>query len=80
VTDLSRLGRVEEARALFEQLLSHASPLGLLSEEIDPYSGEMLGNYPQAFTHIALINAAVTIEQAVQGRLSSQAPTTYQGG
>ncbi len=80
VTDLSRLGRVEEARALFEQLLSHASPLGLLSEEIDPYSGEMLGNYPQAFTHIALINAAVAIEQAVQGRLSSQAPTTYQGG
>ncbi len=69
VSDLAHLGRIEEARAYFERLLSHASPLGLFSEELDPTTGAMLGNYPQAFTHIGLINAAVAIEQAIEGRL-----------
>ncbi len=79
VNDLCHQGRLEEARHLFERLLASASPLGLFSEEVDPASGEMLGNYPQAFTHIGLINAAVAIERAVQGRLPAQAPTSYIG-
>ncbi len=69
VVDLCHLGRVEEARERFEQLLRFSGPLGLFSEEVDPASGEALGNYPQAFTHIGLVNAAVTLEQAQEGTL-----------
>jgi GH15 family glucan-1,4-alpha-glucosidase len=79
VNDLCHLGRLEEARRLFERLLASANTLGLFSEELDPVSGEMLGNYPQAFTHIGLINAAVAIEQAVQGRLPAQDAPSYPG-
>src|SRR6185437_7397827 len=61
ISDLCHLGRVEEARQKFEHLLTYASPLGLYSEEIDPGSGALLGNFPQAFTHIGLINSAVTL-------------------
>jgi GH15 family glucan-1,4-alpha-glucosidase len=80
VSDLCHLGRLEEARQLFERLLSCASSLGLMSEELDPANGEMLGNYPQAFTHIGLINAAVAIELAVQGRLTTHANPSNPGG
>ncbi|MGH9476833.1 MAG: glycoside hydrolase family 15 protein [Terriglobales bacterium] len=52
------LGRSGEARKLFERMCSYASPLGLLSEEVDPGTGTLLGNYPQAFTHMALLNSA----------------------
>jgi len=50
---------VARARALCEKLLSYASPLLLYAEEIDPYSGRHLGNFPQAFSHLALINAVI---------------------
>lgn len=70
VSNLCYLGRVEEARELFEYLLTFASPLGLFSEEVDPKSGELLGNFPQAFTHIGLINSAATLQRAQEGRLS----------
>jgi GH15 family glucan-1,4-alpha-glucosidase len=79
ISDLCHLGRLEEARDHFERMLTFASPLGLYSEEADLASGEMLGNYPQAFTHIGLINSAVTIERAVEGRLGPQAWPAQQG-
>jgi GH15 family glucan-1,4-alpha-glucosidase len=57
-------GRVDEARSLFERLLSYSGQLGLFSEEVDATSKIALGNYPQAFTHIALINSAHNLRKA----------------
>jgi GH15 family glucan-1,4-alpha-glucosidase len=57
VSVLSEIGEKDRARALCEKLLSYASPLLLYGEELDAESGRHLGNYPQAFTHLALINA-----------------------
>jgi GH15 family glucan-1,4-alpha-glucosidase len=59
VSALTEIGEVERARALNTKLLSYASPLQLYAEEIDPHSGLHLGNFPQAFTHLALINAVM---------------------
>jgi GH15 family glucan-1,4-alpha-glucosidase len=56
-------GRADEARELFERLLSVANDLGLLSEEYDPASKRLLGNFPQAFTHIALVNSAYNLSR-----------------
>ncbi|MEU5190724.1 glycoside hydrolase family 15 protein [Streptomyces klenkii] len=58
---LHRTGRTEEARHLFERLLSLRNDVGLLAEEYDPYALRHLGNYPQAFSHIGLVNAALTL-------------------
>jgi alpha,alpha-trehalase len=67
VSCLARLGEVERAEALFEQLAGSANDLGLLAEEIDVAKGELLGNFPQAFSHIGLITAAWEIGQARAG-------------
>ena len=64
VSALIEIGEDERARALCERLLSHASPLGLYAEELDPASGRHLGNFPQAFTHLALINAVTHVIRA----------------
>ncbi|GHO50067.1 glycoside hydrolase family 15 protein [Ktedonospora formicarum] len=64
VDNLAMQGRVDEARSLFERLLSYAGRLGLFSEEVDTDSRGALGNYPQAFTHIALINSAFNLRKA----------------
>ena len=56
--NLALLGRHDEARALFERLIALRNDVGLLSEEYDPASGRMLGNFPQAFTHVSLVNTA----------------------
>jgi alpha,alpha-trehalase len=56
-------GEVERARATFEQTIAYANDVGLLAEEVDPASGELLGNFPQAFSHIGLVNAAWAISQ-----------------
>jgi GH15 family glucan-1,4-alpha-glucosidase len=55
-------GRREEARALFDRLLALRNDLGLLAEEYDPIARRQLGNFPQAFTHLALITAALALE------------------
>jgi GH15 family glucan-1,4-alpha-glucosidase len=67
VEALARAGEMKEATATFEALLDHATALGLYGEEFDVLSGEPLGNFPQAFTHVGLINAALTLEE-MKGR------------
>jgi GH15 family glucan-1,4-alpha-glucosidase len=61
--DLALLGRKEEARALYTRLLGLRNDLGLISEEYDPETGRMLGNFPQAFTHLALVACAYVLER-----------------
>jgi GH15 family glucan-1,4-alpha-glucosidase len=68
VSALAKAGEVERAEALFDRLVSYANDLGLLAEEIDT-NGELLGNFPQAFSHIGLITAAWEIDNA-RGRVS----------
>ena len=60
---LALQGRLDEAQALFDRLLGLRNDLGLLSEEYDPKTGLMLGNFPQAFTHLALVEAALTLDE-----------------
>ena len=64
VEALARLGRVDEACETMEQILPYANDLGLFSEEIDPQSGELLGNFPQGLSHLTLVNAAGAVEDA----------------
>ncbi|GIH26688.1 hypothetical protein Aph01nite_49980 [Acrocarpospora phusangensis] len=64
VSALAEIGELGRARRLCEKLLSFASALGLYAEEIDPVNGRQLGNFPQAFTHLALINAVIHIIRA----------------
>jgi len=64
VSCLAKAGELERAEALFDQLAGYANDLGLLAEEIDTRSGEQLGNFPQAFSHIGLVTAAAEIDRA----------------
>ncbi|MBG6240189.1 GH15 family glucan-1,4-alpha-glucosidase [Mycetocola sp. CAN_C7] len=64
---LAAAGRVGEARVMFENAVSHINEVGLLAEEIDAATGEHLGNFPQAFSHVGLVNAAWAIHQAETG-------------
>jgi GH15 family glucan-1,4-alpha-glucosidase len=64
---LIEIGETQRARDLCERLLSLASPLDLYAEEIDPRSGRHFGNFPQAFTHLALINAVMHVIRAETG-------------
>jgi GH15 family glucan-1,4-alpha-glucosidase len=61
---LALAGQVERARAVFERAAAFVNDVGLLAEEVDPATGELLGNFPQAFSHIGLINAAYAIAEA----------------
>lgn len=63
---LAAIGRREEARALFESLLKSRNKLGLLSEDIDPETGELWGNYPQAYSLVGLINSATRLSRSWQ--------------
>ena len=68
VSSLKAVGRERDAVALFERLLTLRSDLGLLAEEYDPKGKRMLGNFPQGFSHIALVNAAFELEGGVKMR------------
>jgi GH15 family glucan-1,4-alpha-glucosidase len=69
VCALAKAGEVDRAEALFDKLVSYANDLGLLAEEVDTSNGELLGNFPQAFSHIGLITAAWEVDKA-RGRVS----------
>jgi GH15 family glucan-1,4-alpha-glucosidase len=78
VDNFALQGRIDEAEELFARLLSTRSDLGLLAEEWDPESRRQLGNFPQAFTHVALVNSAFNLDQAHQGSLKQRvAPSGY---
>jgi GH15 family glucan-1,4-alpha-glucosidase len=66
VRNLLRMGRLEDAIALYERLLGYSNHLGLLSEMVDPASGEALGNFPQAFTHLAVIITGFELTRAIE--------------
>jgi GH15 family glucan-1,4-alpha-glucosidase len=76
VSALVEIGEVQQARRLCEKLIAMASDLGLYGEEIDPQTGRHLGNFPQAFTHLALINAVTHVIRAeAAGEHEAQPPT-----
>jgi len=65
VENLALQGRLDEAGQLYASLCARASPLGLLPEQIDPSTGEFIGNFPQAFSHIGVIASGVTLARAL---------------
>ncbi len=65
---LAMIGRLDDAVALFDRLVGHANALGLFSEDIEPETGRQLGNFPQAYTHVGLIHAAITIGELLEAR------------
>jgi alpha,alpha-trehalase len=83
---LAMTGQTATAREIFERAASQANDLGLMSEEVDPETGELLGNFPQAFSHIGLVNAAWAIAEAErrrgapEGTSAAGEPEAAQGG
>ena len=76
VSCLAKAGEVERAEELFDSLVGYANDLGLLAEEIDTANGELLGNFPQAFSHIGLIVAAYEIDKAREAQRGNRWTTT----
>jgi GH15 family glucan-1,4-alpha-glucosidase len=70
-------GRADEAQELFERLLSLRNDVGLLAEEYDPGEGRLLGNFPQAFSHIALVNSAYNLTQAGESPMHQRVEEAY---
>jgi GH15 family glucan-1,4-alpha-glucosidase len=65
-------GAIDAAREMFEHVLSFANDLGLFAEEIDPEDGSQLGNFPQAFTHVGVIFAALSLARAQRRKESGR--------
>ncbi len=65
---LALAGRLDDAVEVFKRVVAHANPVGLFSEDIEPSTGRLLGNFPQAYTHVGLINAAMTIGELLDAR------------
>jgi len=72
----ARAGRIDRARAIFERAAGYANDIGLLSEEVDSASGELIGNFPQAVSHVGLVNAAWAIGQAEGSNRTSRGALT----
>jgi GH15 family glucan-1,4-alpha-glucosidase len=72
-------GTLRQAHEMFDRLLSYSNDLGLFAEEIDPQTGEALGNFPQAFTHVGLISAAITLEEKESGEPHPSEQTSASG-
>ena len=68
IGNLLYTGQADKAAEYFEQIMSHANHLGLFSEMIDPRSGALLGNFPQAYSHVGLIHTARNLDRALSGR------------
>jgi alpha,alpha-trehalase len=68
VSCLARAGELARAEELFDRVTAYSNDLGLLAEEVDATNDEMLGNFPQAFSHIGLINAAADIDRVREER------------
>ena len=75
VDNLALIGREQEARELFERLRSLQNDVGILSEEYDPSSKRMIGNFPQAFSHLGLIVSASHLSAAHPSPLATRVPT-----
>ncbi len=65
---LALMGELDESVEVFRRVASHANPVGLFSEDVDPRTGTLLGNFPQAYTHVGLIHAAMTIGELLDVR------------
>ncbi|HEV8360071.1 MAG TPA: glycoside hydrolase family 15 protein [Candidatus Thermoplasmatota archaeon] len=82
--NLAMQGRLGDARAILDAILATTGPLGLLAEEVDPRTGELLGNYPQGFSHIGLIRSALLLDEvaasaAAAGALDADGPRRIVG-
>jgi GH15 family glucan-1,4-alpha-glucosidase len=76
---LATAGEAARARSVFERAAAFVNDVGLLSEEVDPVSGELLGNFPQALSHIGFVNAAWAISEAEQNEQSAATDTLGSG-
>ena len=70
--NLALQGRIAEAEEMFGRLLALSNDVGLLAEEYDPSLGRMLGNFPQALTHVAVVNTALTLERVRAARAAAE--------
>ena len=75
---LALSGRADQARTLFEQSLTRCNDVGLLAEEHDPHRGQLAGNFPQALSHLALVNTALLLARQPEARARNGRPARYQ--